>query len=162
MPADTLWSLIIARRFLMRVSIAILCRTTNPVLKRGVLRGLHFQNAPHAQTKLVRVLSGTILDVAVDIRRNEPTFGRHFSIELSAENKKQLYIPKGFAHGFVVLSQHAEVFYKCDEFYNPKADGGIVYNDPELGIDWNLKPEDFILSDKDKSHPQLAKANFNF
>lgn len=130
--------------------------------KRGVLRGLHFQNVPHAQTKLVRVLSGSILDVAVDIRKHEPTFGKHFSIELSTENKKQLLIPKGFAHGFIVLSEQAEVFYKCDEFYSPKADGGIIYNDPSLGIDWRLKFNEFILSDKDKHHPQLAQANFNF
>jgi dTDP-4-dehydrorhamnose 3,5-epimerase len=130
--------------------------------KRGVLRGLHFQNAPHAQTKLVRVLSGSILDVAVDIRRHEPTFGKHFSLELSAENKKQLLIPKGFAHGFIVLSEQAEVFYKCDEFYSPRANGGIIYNDPELVIDWKLQSEEFILSEKDKTLPQLIKANFNF
>ena len=130
--------------------------------RRGVLRGLHFQNAPHAQTKLVRVLSGSILDVAVDIRNDEPTFGKYFSLELSSENKKQLLIPKGFAHGFIVLSEQAEVFYKCDEFYAPKADGGIIYDDPELNINWRLKPEEIILSDKDKKHPQLAQANFIF
>lgn len=130
--------------------------------RKGVLRGLHFQNAPHAQIKLVRVLSGSILDVAVDIRINEPTFGKHFSIELSAENKKQLLIPKGFAHGFIVLSEQAEVFYKCDELYSPDADGGIIYNDPALGIDWKLNPDEFILSDKDKNHKRLTEAIFNF
>ena len=128
----------------------------------GVIRGLHYQLNPSAQVKLIRVLSGRILDVAVDIRKGSPTFGKSFSIELTAENKKQLFIPAGFAHGFSVLSEQAEVFYKCDEFYNPKADGGIIYNDPELNIDWMLNPEEFILSDKDKHHPQLAHAKFNF
>ncbi|HEY5822853.1 MAG TPA: dTDP-4-dehydrorhamnose 3,5-epimerase [Cyclobacteriaceae bacterium] len=129
---------------------------------KGVLRGLHFQNAPHAQTKLVRVLSGSILDVVVDLRKHESTFGQHFSIELSAENKKQLLVPKGFAHGFIVLSQKAEVFYKCDEYYHPDAEGGIIFNDPALGIDWRLSPEEFILSDKDRIHPTLTNAKFKF
>lgn len=130
--------------------------------KRGVMRGLHFQNAPYAQTKLVRVLSGSILDVVVDIRRDQPTFGQHFSVELSAENKKQLLVPKGFAHGFVVLSEQAEVFYKCDEYYNPQADGGILYNDPDLDIDWRFNAEELTLSEKDKNHLTLSKAKFNF
>jgi len=130
--------------------------------KKGVLRGLHFQNAPYAQTKLVRVLSGNILDVAVDLRREEPTFGSYFSVELSAENKKQLLVPKGFAHGFVVLSEQAEVFYKCDEYYNPQADGGILCNDPAIGIDWRFKAEELTLSEKDKNHLTLDLAKFNF
>lgn len=129
---------------------------------KGVLRGLHYQLAPYAQTKLVRVLSGEILDVVVDLRRNEPTFGSHFSIKLSSANKKQLLVPKGFAHGFIVLSDQAEVFYKCDEFYNPQADRGIRYNDPSLGIDWVLDQDEFILSAKDSSHPLLSEASFNF
>lgn len=129
---------------------------------RGVLRGLHFQNAPYAQTKLVRVLSGTILDVVVDLRKSESTFGRSYSIELSAENKRQLLIPRGFAHGFVVLSEHAEVFYKCDEYYNAKAEGGVFYADPSLGIDWQIDINNLILSEKDKIHPGLNEAKFNF
>jgi len=130
--------------------------------KKGVLRGLHYQNAPYAQTKLVRVLSGAILDVVVDLRKEQPTFGKHFSIELSFENKMQVLVPKGFAHGFVVLSQQAEVFYKCDEYYQPMADGGIIYNDPMIGIDWKLRDEEIMLSDKDKLLPKLAGAKFNF
>lgn len=129
---------------------------------RGVLRGLHFQNAPYAQTKLVRVMSGTILDVVVDLRKNEATFGKSYSIELSAENRTQLLIPKGFAHGFVVLSERAEVFYKCDEYYNAQAEGGIFYGDLSLGIDWQIDSKDLILSGKDKIHPMLNDAKFNF
>jgi len=130
--------------------------------RKGVLRGLHFQNAPYAQTKLVRVLSGTILDVVVDLRKDEQTFGKHFSIELSADNKKQIVVPKGFAHGFIVLSEMAEVFYKCDEYYQPKAEGGILCSDPRLAIDWKLSHSDFIISERDKNHPILAEANFQF
>lgn len=130
--------------------------------RRGVLRGLHFQRGPYAQTKLVRALTGAILDVVVDLRANQPTFGKYFSIELSAENKKQLLVPKGFAHGFVVLSEKAEVFYKCDEFYQPIADGGIAYNDPTVGIDWQLPEEQLILSPKDSKLPLLKDATFNF
>jgi dTDP-4-dehydrorhamnose 3,5-epimerase len=129
---------------------------------RGVLRGLHFQNAPYAQTKLVRVLSGAILDIAVDIRKSESTFGKYFSITLSAGNKKQLLIPKGFAHGFIVLSEEAEVFYKADEYYYPQSEGGIIYNDPTIGIDWQVNPDEFVLSDKDKVHPEISAANFVF
>ena len=129
---------------------------------RGVLRGLHFQNAPYAQTKLVRVLSGTILDVVVDLRKDESSFGKYFSIELSADNKLQLLIPKGFAHGFVVLSKQAEVFYKCDEYYNPAAEGGIAFNDPALGIDWKIPKEEFILSEKDKAYSRMEDVKFNF
>jgi dTDP-4-dehydrorhamnose 3,5-epimerase len=130
--------------------------------RRGVLRGLHFQIAPYAQTKLVRVLSGVILDVVVDLRRKEKTFGKHFSIELSAVNRKQVLVPKGFAHGFITLSDQAEVFYKCDEYYHPEADRGILFNDPALAIDWKLSNTDFILSEKDKKHPVLAEANVEF
>ncbi|HMJ69161.1 MAG TPA: dTDP-4-dehydrorhamnose 3,5-epimerase [Cyclobacteriaceae bacterium] len=128
--------------------------------KKGVLRGLHFQQAPYAQTKLVRALSGSILDVAVDLRKAEPTFGQHFSIELSGENKKQLLVPKGFAHGFLVLSDIAEVYYKCDEFYKPEADGGIHYK--SAGIDWKFSDDMLILSDKDKNLPDLKTAKFQF
>jgi dTDP-4-dehydrorhamnose 3,5-epimerase len=130
--------------------------------KKGVLRGLHFQNAPYAQTKLVRVLTGSILDVVVDLRREKSTFGKHLNLELSSENKKQLFVPKGFAHGFLVLSDYADVFYKTDEFYNPQADGGINFNDPALGLLDLLDNENLILSEKDKNLPILSEANFNF
>ena len=130
--------------------------------KKGVLRGLHFQNSPYAQTKLVRVLSGSILDVVVDLRREKSTFGKHLNLELSSDNKKQLLVPKGFAHGFLVLSEYAEVFYKTDEFYNANADGGINFNDPALGLLDLLSTENLILSEKDKNLPILSEANFNF
>lgn len=127
---------------------------------KGVLRGLHFQRAPYAQTKLVRVLSGAVLDVVVDLRRSEPTYGKQFAVELSAENKKQLLVPKGFAHGFLVLSETAEVFYKCDEYYNPEADGGIHYQ--SVDIDWSSYVEKLILSEKDKNLPPIHEAKFSF
>ena len=122
----------------------------------GVIRGLHFQKSPHAQTKLVRALNGTILDVAVDLRKNSPTYGKHFSIELSAENKKQLLVPKGFAHGFSVLSEKAEVLYKCDEFYHKASEGGLIYNDPSLNIDWRIPSDKAIVSEKDLLQPSFA------
>jgi dTDP-4-dehydrorhamnose 3,5-epimerase len=127
-----------------------------------VVRGLHYQNAPYAQTKLVRVLSGRIMDVVVDLRREEPTFGKWYAIELSAENKRQVYVPKGFAHGFSVLSDSAEILYKCDQYYNKASEGGLYYNDPAIGIDWGIDPESAVLSDKDSINPLLANANFNF
>jgi len=117
---------------------------------RGVIRGLHFQKPPHAQTKLVRVLEGEILDVAVDLRKDQPTFGKHYAIRLSAENKKQLLVPRGFAHGFSVLSATAQVMYKCDALYNKESESGIIYNDPVLNIDWQLDLSEMIISDKDK------------
>ncbi len=128
----------------------------------GVIRGLHYQVNPHAQTKLVRVLTGNILDVAVDIRKGSPTFGKTFTLELSAGNRKQLLIPKGFAHGYAVLSETAEVFYKCDAFYNKASEGGISYNDAELGIDWVIPAAKIIVSDKDKDYPGLKDCNNNF
>ncbi len=128
----------------------------------GVVRGLHYQLNPHAQSKLVRVLAGRILDVAVDIRKGSRTYGRHFSIELSAENKKQLLIPPGFAHGFSVLSEHAEVLYKCDAYYNKESEGGIIFNDPALGIDWQLPAGLEIVSEKDRKLPPLADCINNF
>jgi dTDP-4-dehydrorhamnose 3,5-epimerase len=127
-----------------------------------VLRGLHYQNAPHQQTKLIRVLSGEILDVVVDLRKSKATFGKSFTIALSAENKRQLLVPSGFAHGFLVLSETAEILYKCDEFYHPEAEGGIMYDDPALKIDWGMKKENLILSQRDLQHPTLEKAIFNF
>lgn len=122
----------------------------------GVLRGLHYQRGEHAQAKLVRVFEGAVLDVVVDLRPDSPTYGKHYSIELSAENKKQLYVPRGFAHGYVVLTETAEFFYKCDNFYNKASEGGLIYNDPQLEIDWKIKAEDALLSDKDKMLPQIG------
>ena len=126
----------------------------------GVIRGLHYQLPPHAQTKLVRAVAGTILDVAVDLRKDSPTFGKWVGVELSAENKKQLYIPHGFAHGFSVLSETAIVQYKCDEYYHPEAEGGVVYNDPTLNIDWKIPADQAIISEKDAVMPTLENANY--
>ena len=121
----------------------------------GVLRGLHYQLPPFAQSKLVRCVLGTVLDVAVDIRKNSPTFGKYVAVELSADNKQQLFIPKGFAHGYAVLSEEAIFQYKCDEFYHPEAEDGIAWNDPTIRIDWKLPIDDIILSDKDRMHNTL-------
>lgn len=120
---------------------------------RGVLRGLHYQVGPYAQAKLVRVLEGEVLDVAVDLRPDSPTYGRWFGVHLSAENKRQLFVPRGFAHGYVVLSEEAEFFYKCDNFYSREHEGGIRYNDPTLAIDWEIPAQVVILSDKDQDLP---------
>lgn len=128
----------------------------------GVIRGLHYQLNEHAQTKLIRALSGKILDVIVDIRKGSPTYGKVFSAELSAENKKQVLIPKGFAHGFSVLSETAEVLYKCDVFYNKESEAGILYNDPALNIDWKIPADKAIISDKDLVHPHFANCKNNF
>jgi len=128
----------------------------------GVIRGLHYQLNPHAQTKLVRVLAGRILDVAVDARNGSPTYGRYFSIELSSDNKKQLLVPKGFAHGFSVLSERAEVLYKCDGFYNKESEGGFRFDDPALNIDWQIPANNAIISDKDKILPFLEAVKTNF
>lgn len=121
----------------------------------GVVRGLHFQRPPYTQAKLVCCTVGRVLDVAVDLRKGSPTFGQWFGVELNEENKRQFFIPKGFAHGFSVLSDQAIFTYKCDEFYHPEVDGGILLNDPDLAIDWQVPEELRILSDKDKKHPTL-------
>lgn len=123
----------------------------------GVLRGLHFQKPPYAQSKLVRVVKGAVLDVAVDIRMGSPTFGRHVAVELTEDNHRQFFISRGFAHGFVVLSDEVIFQYKCDNFYEPESEGAIAWNDPALGIDWKIPAEDIILSEKDKKHPVLAE-----
>lgn len=122
---------------------------------KGTLRGLHFQTGEFAQAKLVRVLRGKVLDVAVDLRRSSATFGQHFSIVLSETSRTQLYIPRGFAHGFIVLSETADFFYKCDNYYNKSADGGILFNDPSLQIDWKFSNKTLIISEKDKNLPLL-------
>lgn len=128
----------------------------------GVIRGLHYQLAPFSQTKIVRVLQGKVYDVAVDLRKDSPSFLDWVGVELSAENKRQLLIPKGFAHGFSVLSETAIFAYKCDEYYHPEAEAGIVYNDPSLDIDWKIKDEDIIVSQKDMLLTKLEEAKINF
>ncbi len=124
----------------------------------GVLRGLHYQRGSHAQAKLVRVVSGRVLDVAVDIREGSPTYGRCVTAELSGENMRQFFIPRGFAHGFAVLSREAVFQYKCDNYYAPQAEAGIAYDDPDIGIDWKIPLQDIILSEKDRRHPRLRDA----
>lgn len=130
--------------------------------KKGVVRGLHFQKPPFAQAKIVRVLSGVIQDVVVDLRKNQPTFGKHFSIELSSGSNKQIFVPRGFAHGFLVLSEFADVLYKCDRPYQPDAESGIIFNDPALGIVWQLGADQLIFSEKDTRYPPFASADFFF
>jgi dTDP-4-dehydrorhamnose 3,5-epimerase len=125
---------------------------------KGVLRGLHYQTGEHAQAKLVRVLQGEVLDIAVDIRTESSTYGQSFSILLSAENQKQLFIPRGFAHGFLVTSETAIFFYKCDNFYNKESEAGFIYNDPVLNIDWNFPENELIISEKDVILPTLENA----
>ncbi|WP_417854113.1 dTDP-4-dehydrorhamnose 3,5-epimerase [Xanthomarina gelatinilytica] len=123
---------------------------------KGVLRGLHYQTGEHAQAKLVRVIKGSVLDVAVDLRKNSPTFCQYVAVELTETNKKQLFIPRGFAHGFVVLSETAIFSYKCDNFYNKESEGGIIYNDPTLNINWQLPEDSLIVSEKDLALPKFS------
>lgn len=130
--------------------------------KRGTLRGLHYQNPPFAQTKLIRVLEGEIIDVVVDLRKNSSTYGKSFSLLLSAENKRQLLVPQGFAHGFSVVSENASVLYKCDQFYNKASEGGIKFNDPSLNIDWGISSIHAIVSEKDKTLPNIEDCNSLF
>lgn len=128
----------------------------------GVLRGLHFQKPPYAQSKLVRVVKGSVLDVAVDIRKGSPTFGQHVAVELTEDNKRQFFVPRGFAHGFVVLSEEVIFQYKCDNFYAPQHEGAIAWNDPALNINWTIADDKIILSEKDKNHPVLSDAEWLF
>jgi len=129
---------------------------------RGVIRGLHYQLNPYSQGKLVRVIKGSVFDVAVDLRKNSPTFGQWYGVELTAENKKQFFIPQGFAHGFSVLSDVAIFTYKCDQYYNPQQERGIIYNDPDLNIDWKIPDSEAIVSEKDKKNKSLREADINF
>jgi dTDP-4-dehydrorhamnose 3,5-epimerase len=124
---------------------------------KGVLRGLHFQLAPHAQSKLVRVIEGAVLDVAVDIRKGSPSFSQHVAVELSVDNKKQMFIPRGFAHGFVVLTDTATFAYKVDSYYSPECDRGLAFDDIELNIDWQLPKQQLLISDKDTQQPSLSE-----
>ncbi|RHR82467.1 dTDP-4-dehydrorhamnose 3,5-epimerase [Odoribacter sp. AF15-53] len=146
------------KRFEEEVSKTVFVQDNESKSKYGVLRGLHYQLPPYTQAKLVRVVKGTVLDVAVDIRKGSPTFGKYVAAELSEENKRQFFLPKGLAHGFVVLSEEAIFQYKCDEYYAPGHEGAIRFDDPDLGIDWRLPLKDIILSEKDKKHPRLRDA----
>lgn len=128
--------------------------------KKGVIRGLHFQRHPHTQAKLLTCLRGRILDVAVDLRKASPTYKQWIAVELTEENKKQLFIPKGFAHGFVTLTDDVEIMYKCDDFYAPETDGGIRFDDPDIGVDWGIS--DPILSEKDQNAPYLRELDLDF
>lgn len=128
----------------------------------NVLRGLHYQNAPHAQTKLIRALEGAIWDVVVDLRKDSATYGRWYGVELSAENKRQFLVPRGFAHGYSVLTPTAEVFYKCDDFYSKEDEGGLYYADPDINIDWKIDIANAIVSEKDKVQPTLKENNSRF
>lgn len=128
----------------------------------GVLRGLHFQKPPYCQSKLVRVIKGAVLDVAVDIRKGSPTFGKHVAVELTEDNHRQFFVPRGFAHGFSVLTPEVIFQYKCDNFYAPQSEGAIAWDDPDLGIDWRIPADKVILSEKDKHHPRLKDAEWLF
>lgn len=136
------------------------CQDNESKSSKGVLRGLHYQLPPHAQTKLVRVIQGSVLDVAVDIRKGSPTFGKHVAVELTGENRKQLLVPRGFAHGFVVLSKEATFAYKVDNYYSAECDRGISFDDTQLNIDWRISFDKMILSQKDKKQPEFKDAEF--
>lgn len=146
------------REFDLKVRPTVFVQDNESRSSYGVLRGLHFQKGKDSQSKLVRVIEGKVLDVAVDIRVGSPTFGKHIGVILSAENHRQMFIPRGFAHGFAVLSPTALFQYKCDNFYAPQSEGAIAWNDPSLGIDWMIPEEEIILSEKDKNHPLLKDA----
>ena len=143
------------REFEEKVGKVDFVQDNESMSKKGVMRGLHFQRPPYAQSKLVRCVKGSVLDVAVDIRKGSPTYGKHVAVELTEDNHLQFFIPKGFAHGFVVLSDVAVFQYKCDNFYHPEADGGISILDDSLGIDWEISTQNAILSEKDTKHPLL-------
>ena len=126
----------------------------------GVVRGLHYQKPPYTQSKLVRVVKGAVLDVAVDVRKGSPTFGQHVAVELTGENHRQFFIPRGFLHGFSVLSEEVVFQYKCDNFYAPASEGAVAWDDPDLGIDWRIPAEQVILSEKDRHHPRLKDVDW--
>ena len=150
------------RKFREQVADVTFVQDNESKSSYGVVRGLHFQKPPHTQSKLVRVVSGTVLDVAVDIRKGSPTFGKYVAVELSGDNHRQIFIPKGFAHGFAVLSEEAVFQYKCDAFYAPESEGAIAWDDPEIGIDWRIPQDKVILSAKDTCHPLLKDAGWLF
>ena len=147
-----------AERFFAETGVDVTFVQDNESLsKRGVLRGLHFQREPYAQAKLVRVVRGRVLDVAVDIRKDSPTFGRYVAVELSGENHRQMFIPKGFAHGYIALEDDTVFQYKCDEYYHPEVEDGIAWNDPQIGIEWPLSDNEITLSYKDRKHSTLKE-----
>ena len=151
-----------AREFQEKVSAITFVQDNESLSRYGVVRGLHFQRPPFTQSKIIRVIKGAILDVAVDIRKGSPTYGQHVSVELTEDNHRQLFIPQGFAHGFSVLSEEALIQYKCDKFYEPKSEGGICWNDPSLNIDWRIPSDKVVLSEKDTKHPLLKDYDSDF
>lgn len=146
------------REFEEKVCGTVFVQDNESCSSYGVLRGLHYQLPPYTQAKLVRVVTGKVLDVVVDLRKDSPTFGKHVAVELSGENKRQLFVPRGFAHGFVVLSETVVFQYKCDNYYAPGYEGGIRFDDPNLGIDWQIPREDMVLSEKDMKHKGFSEA----
>ena len=150
------------REFEEKVCRTVFVQDNESKSSYGVLRGLHFQKPPFAQSKLVRVVKGAVLDVAVDIRRHSPTFGQHVAVELTADNHRQFFIPRGFAHGFSVLTDEVVFQYKCDNYYAPQSEGALTWDDPNLGIDWRIPADKVILSEKDRHHPRLKDAGWLF
>lgn len=150
------------REFQEKVCNTVFVQDNESKSSYGVLRGLHFQKPPHAQSKLVRVIKGAVLDVAVDIRRGSPTFGQHVAVELSGDNHRQLFIPRGFAHGFSVLTDEVVFQYKCDNFYAPQSEGALAWDDPDLAIDWRIPADKLLLSEKDRHHCRLRDAEWLF
>lgn len=150
------------REFQKKVCNTVFVQDNESKSSYGVLRGLHFQKPPYAQSKLVRVIKGAVLDVAVDIRKGSPTFGQHVAVELTEDNHRQFFIPRGFAHGFSVLTDEVIFQYKCDNFYAPQSEGALAWDDPDLGIDWRLPAEKVILSEKDRHHSRLKDADWLF
>ena len=150
------------REFEEKVCKTVFVQDNQSKSSYGVLRGLHFQKAPYSQSKLVRCIKGAVLDVAVDIRKGSPTFGKYVAVELTEDNHRQFFVPRGFAHGFAVLSDEAVFQYKCDNFYNKDSEGAVAWNDPELAIDWKIDMDKVILSEKDKNSKPLAQADYLF
>lgn len=150
------------REFQEKVCNTVFVQDNESKSSYGVLRGLHFQKPPYAQSKLVRVIKGAVLDVAVDIRKGSPTFGQHVAVELTEDNHRQFFIPRGFAHGFSVLTDEVIFQYKCDNFYAPQSEGALAWDDPDLGIDWRLPAEKVILSEKDRHHSRLKDTDWLF
>lgn len=150
------------REFEEKVCKTVFVQDNQSKSSYGVLRGLHFQKAPYSQSKLVRCIKGAVLDVAVDIRKGSPTFGKYVAVELTEENHRQFFVPRGFAHGFAVLSEEAVFQYKCDNFYNKDSEGSVAWNDESLGIDWKIDIDNVILSEKDKCSKPLDKADYLF
>ena len=148
------------REFDEKVGRTVFVQDNESKSSYGVVRGLHIQKPPYTQSKLVRVVKGAVLDVAVDVRKGSPTFGQHVSVELTEDNHRQFFIPKGFLHGFSVLSEEVVFLYKCDDFYAPASEGAVAWDDPDLGIDWRIPADKVILSEKDKHHPRLKDVDW--